>query len=523
MIVAGAAQRWWVAAHPIGTLSSDGAVIGLMARQVLQHGEFNAYMWGQAYGGGLEADLAAAVFAVAGSGTSQLLAATALSSALCSVALWWAGRVIVGERAAWIGALVFWVWPASALWRSLKPGGTYMAGLAVTLCAVGALARIREGDNSWRRCVIAGAWCGLAAWSSPMCLELLLPAALWCLPALRRLRWCLLGIVAGGVVGALPALLFGATNDWRNLSLPGGGGDLLTGIPYRLWEFVTVEAPIAMGVRVEGSLAWVGGPLGEVLAVAGAVALGVTAWLAVTGRAPRCRLPALTLALLPVLYSLNSLADRVGQGRYVFFAVSMGALLAGAGIERAAVSAHGRFANGRFPNGPLARRAGAAACAAGLAAACALGTAGLLTEPRQSLVAFPAPDVAMPTDDSVLLTLLADHHVTDAYATYWIAYRVMFESGGKTTVAPYGYDRYPLVNAVVAASPDPAYLFVSASRTLPAFETWCRGRHVRYQAWHLGKFTVVRPGSAVAPPALLNGLPVTGADRGRRRARRCGG
>lgn len=43
--------------------------------------------------------------------------------------------------------------------------------------------------------------------------------------------------------------------------------------------------------------------------------------------------------------------------------------------------------------------------------------------------AFPAPDVAMPIDDSALLKLLADHRVTDAYATYWIAYRIMFETG----------------------------------------------------------------------------------------------
>jgi hypothetical protein len=72
-------------------------------------------------------------------------------------------------------------------------------------------------------------------------------------------------------------------------------------------------------------------------------------------------------------------------------------------------------------------------------------------------------------------------------------------------MAPYGYDRYPPINAAVAASPDPAYLFVSASRTVAAFETWCRSRHVRCQAWHLGQFTVVRPGVKVAPPALLNG------------------
>jgi len=107
----------------------------------------------------------------------------------------------------------------------------------------------------------------------------------------------------------------------------------------------------------------------------------------------------------------------------------------------------------------------------------------------------------MPTDDSALLRLLADHHVTDAYATYWIAYRVMFETVGKTEVTPYDYDRYPPVTAAVTASPDPAYLFVAVSRTVVSFEAWCYDHHVGYQSWHLADFTVVQPGLRVARPS----------------------
>jgi hypothetical protein len=66
VVLIGAIQRWWVAAHAIGTLTSDGAVIGLMALQLLHHGQLTVYRWGQSYGGSLEAVLTAAVFAVAG-------------------------------------------------------------------------------------------------------------------------------------------------------------------------------------------------------------------------------------------------------------------------------------------------------------------------------------------------------------------------------------------------------------------------------------------------------------------------
>jgi hypothetical protein len=495
-VLIGAAQRWWVAAHAIGTLTSDGAVIGLMALQLLHHGQLTAYMWGQSYGGSLEAVLTAAVFAVAGAGPGQLLAGTALSSALCAFALWRAGRHIVGEPAAQIGALAFWVWPASFLWRSLKPGGTYMIGLAITLCAVGALARIRRGDDGWRRCGIAGLWCGLALWSSPMSLELLIPTALWLIPAARRLGRRLLVTVAGAIAGGLPALVFGATHDWTNLHMPGYGPDLLSGFPDRLRQFFPVEAPIAMGVRAEGSLAWVGGYLGEILAAAGAAALLAVTCAVISGRAPRCTLPVLSLALLPVLYALNPLADKVGQGRYALFAVPMGALLIGVGLEHAATLAdRTRPARGGWLRPWLV-------WTAGLAVVCALGTAGLRDEPGQALVAFPAPDVTMPADDSALQALLAAHDVKDAYAPYWIAYRVMFETGARTEVTPDDYDRYPPIAAAVDASPDPAYLFITASKTLASFEIWCREHGIGYQEWHLRSFTVVQPATKVNPSAL---------------------
>jgi len=493
LILAGALQRWWVAVHPIGTLSSDGSVIGLMALRILHHGQFTAFMWGQSYGGSLEAIATAVVFLFAGAGTSQLVATTALTSALCVIALWRAGRLIVGETAAVIAALAFWVWPATFIWRSLKPGGTYMVGLALALLAVGALAKIKKGDRSWHRAALAGLWCGLAVWSSPMALELLVPAALWCLPQLLSFRWKLVATVAGGIAGWFPSLVFGMTHDWTNLHMP--GGDLLSGFPARVAQFFTTEGPIVMGVREEGSLAWLGGPAGVVLAWLGVAALLVTAAVVVRNRAPRCRLPMLAIALLPILYGLIPLADHTGQGRYAEFAIPMGALLIGVGLDHAASRRPARTGRARLT------------VTVGLALACALGTAGLLAEPGRQLVAFRAPDVAMPVNDSGLLRLLADHGITDGYGNYWIAYRVTFETGGRVTVTSPDYDRYPPMAQQVNAGPDPAYLFVSASRTTGAFEAWCRAHAIAYQAWSDGGFTVVRPTTKVTaglvPTAIL--------------------
>ncbi len=63
-------------------------------------------------------------------------------------------------------------------------------------------------------------------------------------------------------------------------------------------------------------------------------------------------------------------------------------------------------------------------------------------------------------------------------------------------------DRYPSLAAAVGASPDPAYLFITASRTLGSFETWCREHGIGYREWHSGGFTVVQPATKVNPGAL---------------------
>ena len=104
-VAVGTLERLWVGLHPLGTLTSDGSVIGIMALHLMHHGQLPAYMWGQSYGSNLEMVLTAGAFQVFGSTTGPLLATCAATSALAAVAIWWAGRAIVGEPAARLGAL----------------------------------------------------------------------------------------------------------------------------------------------------------------------------------------------------------------------------------------------------------------------------------------------------------------------------------------------------------------------------------------------------------------------------------
>src|SRR5262249_12641894 len=81
-VAAGIGLRAWVlSATSLGSIDSDEAVWGLMARDLL-HGHWSTFFWGQNYGGSQEAILTAGVFGITGTGTLQLkLVPTALYAA----------------------------------------------------------------------------------------------------------------------------------------------------------------------------------------------------------------------------------------------------------------------------------------------------------------------------------------------------------------------------------------------------------------------------------------------------------
>lgn len=491
LVALGGMERWWVASSTIGTLTSDGAVIGLMAMHLIHHGQFPAYMWGQAYGGSLEMLETAVVFVLFGTGTSQLLATTAATSAIVCLAMWRAARRIVGEPAAAIGALALWVWPVVFTWRSLKPGGSYVVGMALAWCALNGLARIKSEDHRRVVLVVTGVLLGLCIWTSPMTLQLLAPGVLWSFAALRGLRRRLVEVAAGIVVGGIPAWWFGLTHFLANFRPTEGA--FYDGFFSRFAQFFEYELPIATSLRVEGSLHWVLGDASIALEALMVVAFGVLLARVARRRAPRYALPVLSLALLPVLYGANPYADHLGQGRYVMLGASMLPLLVGVCVDDL-----GRLAARRLRGGDVRRRTAAAlarlvTAAVALSVLACLGVAALDTEPGTVLADFGVGGARVPASFAPLRTLLLEHHVHDAYATYWVAYRVTFELQEHVLVTPTSTGRYPPIREAVSASRDPAFVFVTKQFTLGWTEQSCRAHHVAYVTWVDGPFTVLEP------------------------------
>src|SRR5947199_2161680 len=160
-------MRIWTARSRAGAIDSDVAVIGLMARH-LRGGEVPVFHWGQAYAGSHEALLAGLVFLVTGPSAFVLKLVTIALSGGAAVLIWLLGLETVGRRAATAAALLFWVWPAGAVWWSVKPGSDYWGTLCLTLGAVVVLVWL--GTGRLHRALwfaAAGVLAGMAWWGNP--------------------------------------------------------------------------------------------------------------------------------------------------------------------------------------------------------------------------------------------------------------------------------------------------------------------------------------------------------------------
>jgi hypothetical protein len=492
-IAFGLAVRIWMLRHPIGTLDSDEAVVGLMARNLL-HGHATTFFWGQTYGSPVEAVLAAGVFAVAGSSVPGLKAVPLALSAGAAALVWRTGRRLFSPAAGrWAGALL-WIWPPAFVWWSIK-AGVYWGSLCLALGVLLGLCRLADHQASAEaRTTLAevaefaglGLVTGLAWWANPQTLYLIAPAAVWFSVTLLR-RWAYLPVLAAGALaGAAPWLRYNLIHRWASFTSFAPQPSVAGGYLGRVHAFFQTALPMALGLRVPYTGAWLLGAAGRVGygLVLGAFAL----WLVVTA-ASACRRGAnrairsglfLGLAALayPLLFAVSPFSWYVNFPRYLLFLAPIIALLAGWGAGR------------RWLWLPA------------LAAAVALTLAGVSALARPGVTAPYAPDVRVPASLGPLQGLLARYRVRDAFADYWLAYRTTFETGERTLVDPTYVARDPGIDAAVRASPDPAYLFVSRSVTVARFQAACARLGVPLALYRAGPFTLAVPGRKVLPEQL---------------------
>lgn len=413
-VAVGVALRLVVLLGARGTVDSDEAVVGLMARG-FRDGHWRAFYWGQHYAGTQET----ALVALFGASTAALKLVPVGLCAVAAALTWRVARRLVDERLAQAAGLLCWVGPGAYVWWSTKERAFYWAALVLGLVVVLAAQRIAAGGRYVDGAVL-GLAAGLGFWASPNVLYFAVPAGLW-LVAHRRppLRW-LATAVPAAALGALPWLWHNVGHEWPSLDRPPQPEHVgyLAGIGRLLWHTL----PIAVGLRVPIDGTWVV----PVVAAAAYVALGV----AVLVRRPPS-LVAAALVAFPLIYAWFPGAWFVGEGRYALFALPF---LAVAIVV-------------------VARRADVALGAVALSAAL-------------SVVALGHIGYEHPRHLDGDLAALRAAGVDTAWGDYWLAYRMAFTSGGWLTATSYVSSREPTVFAEVAADPTPAFLFPRGDRRI---------------------------------------------------------
>jgi 4-amino-4-deoxy-L-arabinose transferase-like glycosyltransferase len=517
VIALGLCLRIWILGRT--PITSDQAVVGLMAREIL-HGHLFAFYWGQHYGGG-EPYVVAALFSLFGESRLALGLAPVLLDAIAALLVWRIGRRLFDPRVAVFAALIFWIWPEAYVYLSTAEYGfrflTLVCGLAVLLFALRLAGPRAPRLTDW---AALGLFLGLGWWCSPEIAYFAVPALLWLVyRAVRdRVRVPLVGavlFVATTALGALPWLAANVGHGYPSLrSVPQAHGGTWLG---RLGVFFRHVAPLVLGVRLRGSGDWLGGlAIGVTLYVL--LAVLVLTWVVLLALKRRAGPLVVFVILFPFAYAYSAFSWYWRDGRYAVYLAPVLALLVASALCEV---------------GRRSSRLARAAPVLGLIAALALTTgASAHLAPYVPLAGSSGSRsgwTSWSTDPDEwvrpLVTALERSHVQGAYVAYWVAYTVTFEAHGQVVAADPGTDRYPPYLTAIARSPRQAWVFPTPSAldalnaavglhpwllgrgwALADFESYLSRHDVAYRNEDAGYFTVVYPARAVAAAVVLRAL-----------------
>src|SRR5256885_9826597 len=198
-------------------VTSDEAIIGLMAKHILEGRYCPFYFYGISYNASCawEAYLAVVPFAVASVGVVALKIPTVLLSLACLALFYAMTTRLYSIRVATSASLIFALWPGLLKWH-FQPRGYAFYFLFIPVLIILFLIIEKEEIRRGRDFFFFGLICGVAFWS--MELLLITIAALWLLLFLRRkfsiktfAVW-----VGGFAIGYAPANWWNLTHSFRN-------------------------------------------------------------------------------------------------------------------------------------------------------------------------------------------------------------------------------------------------------------------------------------------------------------------
>jgi hypothetical protein len=503
------AIRWAAVTGPLSTLESDESVAGLMALGILR-GERPVFYWGQPYLGAIEMYLTAAVFFVAGSSPFTFKFVPVAASVLFVATTYQVGRQYFNRQVGLLSAALASVALLLVI-RGVKGTGygpvLVLGNLA--LLQIAHYHRNRESAPSRQNALrlgLLGVTGGLLFWAHPMGLVYIVPILGWlaqCELSLAHSRhlssstWLpsavtgFLVLAAGSALGMLPLLWENAHTGWQTFGLLGGAGASSTDWLARILDF-RMTFPLLLGflqptsnvaafwdqVAARPLAYWTGLALGAGLVLWLLLELLGAAWHFARTRETR---PAWVLLytfaatcvftiasrfssftepryLLPLYSCTPFFVGRIAQMRFRRFTVTPAQLL-GLGLPLLLVNLIGLATLSPNLNLPY-------------------------------LEGRPYPADLRPT-----ITRLQNAKADAVYADYWICYRLMFETNEAVQCSVIdgvdsGWNRHSPYAAAVQAAPDPAWIFVAASRFDLEFQRALDGRRAKYLRTESGGYSL---------------------------------
>lgn len=438
--------------------NSDQAIVGLMARHILTGQEHPTFYYGSHYAGTLESHYLASLFAVFGASFTSYRFGMVLLLLLHAGLVYALARRVFGDRAALVSVAYLAVPPFFFLYKGLTSDGAYTSLAVLGAGMLYAAVRLEEAQREGPKRAVTG-WilllgilAGLAWWLIPLAAYFYLAILAWFLLVRRsvfaRLHHYVV-FLAAFLLGSLPWWLANVGKGWPSLSAPGmsrlRAGRFLSGPLAFFFE----GAPSLFGAR-PGAVhpdifpgASVVALLIYILPLAAAISILVAAKRRGTEPAHRVLLlMILMLFSIPLVAGFNEDTYKFDM-RYVYPVYAPFVLLLGFVFSQARWS----------------RRTGVAVAA------------GIMLFNVVSIARAPRVQVALAQPSGAALDAvvraLRERKIHEAYASYWMAYSLAFQSREEIAVASFGVGtdgtvRWPGYLARVAASRNPAFVLWGA-------------------------------------------------------------
>jgi len=421
LVVSWGVQFFVVATRRIPT-NSDQAIVGLMAKHIVDGKGHPVFYYGSTYAGSAEAHFVAALFSIFGPSPAVYRGAMAVLVTMTMLGVYAVARWCFGPAAAVFSLGYLAIPPFFFLYKGLTSDGHYDAFNLFTVLAVLSALRIDAGPADDRRRLIGfgalGVVIGLGWWINPITPAVSLATLLW-VYLRKRLRpgfVTLVPLLCGVIVGSAPWWVWNIRHGWASLKAPELGTVGIRQAIHNLGGFLLTSLPTLAGGMEPSTLPQFARetfPSSRVVALA-ALGLLLIPSIVRAIRGDRCR--ALLLLILAVLLVGASFSQRtvVSEPRFLFpFYVVVPALI-GASLADFLEKRHRLL----------------------LGASCGVLLCLNATNIARARVSFRNADNEVTGSLDSVIRFSQRAGIRTMYADYWTAYRLSFESREKIIATP---------------------------------------------------------------------------------------